>query len=106
MNINHPALVRIPQHRCAGHKVKIGNLPGVAAALGVGEDGHLDAAVVHQGASQLCFLAGDQFTLLEGAHESCLEVRVDVCNLQGFIDGELNRRIASISARQTLLYFS
>ena len=81
-NLNCPALVRIPQHGCAGDKVKSGNLSGEAATLGLREDGHLDAAVVHQGAGQLSFLRGDQFTLFEGAHKSCLEVGIDVCNLQ------------------------
>ena len=81
-NLNCPALVRIPQHGCAGDKVKSGNLSGEAASLGLREDGHLDAAVVHQRAGQLSFLRGDQFALFEGAHKSCLEVGIDICNLQ------------------------
>ena len=80
-NLNHPALVRISQHRCACHKVKSGNLPGVAATLGIGEDGHLDAAVVHQGPGELRLLGRDQLALFEGPDKSCLEVRVDICNL-------------------------
>ena len=96
MNLNHPGLVRIPQHGCVGDKVKSRKLSGEAAALGIGEDGHLDATIVHQGARQLSFLGGDQFTFFESAQESCLEVRIDVCNLQGFIDGENERMSASI----------
>ena len=96
MNFNHPGLIRVPQHGCVGNKVKSRKLSGEAAALGVGEDGHLDATIVHQGARKLSFLGGDQFTFFESAQESCLEVRIDVCNLQGFIDGENERMKASI----------
>ena len=99
-NLNCPALVRIPQHGCAGDKVKSGNLSGEAATLGLREDGHLDAAVVHQGAGQLSFLRRDQFTLFEGAHKSCLEVRIDVCNLQEFSIVK-ERRGASLIPKRT-----
>ena len=97
-NLNCPALVRIPQHGCAGDKVKSGNLSGEAATLGLREDGHLDAAVVHQGAGQLGFLRGDQFALFEGAHKSCLEVGIDVCNLQELLIVK-RRRVTSLILR-------
>ena len=101
-NLNCPALVRIPQHGCAGDKVKSGNLSGEAATLGFREDWHLDAVVVHQGAGQLRFLRGDQFALFEGAHKSCLEVGIDVCNLQELLIVK-RRRVTSLILKGNLL---